>query len=770
MLLFILSALFGITPAQDLRAVVPQNDRSRIEQLIGLAKVWGTVKYFHPYLAYREIDWDRALVETLPQVNAAKTPQEYSAAINHLLSFLDDQNSYAEVGAGVKSANKPEPDVKEFLRLENGVLYVEPVAASIARNQDQEKYLKVLQKNLPLIDQAQSIIIDARGAGDEPSELFNFTFYDFLRQIFEHTLDVNITLGSYRSRMHNGYAPQIGTSSGGYYSSTITTAPETLMGKNKNKMLPTVLLVNEQTPLPATIISGLQATKKVIVLRTADSAREPGVKTFKMKLPDGVSVTMRTAELINPDGTVGFQPDILVSEIVGEDSSMKEALRIAGGGKVSATRKALVMANAPQIPPKDNPYAEMAFPNSEYRLLSLFRFWNVINYFFPYKDLIGKQWDEVLASYIPRLEACKDAADYQLTVRSMVSKIHDSHGFVTGTPASAKQWGLFVAPVSITRIQDQAVVNYVFDDVKNVKAGDTVLAVNGEPADSFIAKHAAYFSASTPQALARVLYTNFLRGPENSRFKLKLRASDGSIRETEVAATVTGNDPRWAYVDKKQKELPVFTVLPSGYGYVDLGRLNLGDVNKMFATIKDAPGTIFDMRGYPNGTAWEIAPRLTEKTNVPAALFSNPIWEAMNLGEADYINGTSFGFTQYLPERKGDVYKGKIVMLINEYAQSQSEHTCLFFEAATNVTFVGTPTAGANGDISYMVLPGNISVGFTGHNVRHADGRQLQRMGIQPTIKVEPTIRGLFVEKRDEILDAAIKFLESNKTKPKAKE
>ncbi len=477
--------------------------------------------------------------------------------------------------------------------------------------------------------------------------------------------------------MHNGYAPQTGTSSGGYYSSMITTAPETLIGKNKNKMLPTLLLINEQAPLPATIISGLQATKKVVVLRTADSEREPGVKNFKMKLPDGVSVTMRTAELINPDGTGGFQPHVIVPVVAGEDASMKEALKIAGGAKVSAARKDLVMANTPQIPPKDNPYSEMAFPNAEYRLLSLFRFWNVITYFFPYRDLIGRR-DEILSSYVSRFEASKDAADYQLTVRSMVSEIHDSHGFVTGTPASAKQWGLFVAPVSIAQIQDQAVVNYVFDDVKNVKAGDTVLAVNGEPADSFIAKHAAYFSASTPQALARVLYTNFLRGPENSRFKLKLRASDGLIRETEVAATVTGNDPRWAYVDKKQKELPVFNVLPSGYGYVDLGRLNLGDVNKMFETVKDTPATIFDMRGYPNGTAWEIAPRLTEKTNVPAALFSNPIWAAMNRGEADYINGTSFGFTQYLPDRKGDVYKGKIVMLINEYAQSQSEHTCLF--------------------------------------------------------------------------------------------
>ena len=97
-------------------------------------------------------------------------------------------------------------------------------------------------------------------------------------------------------------------------------------------------------------------------------------------------------------------------------------------------------------------------------------------------------------------------------------------------------------------------------------------------------------------------------------------------------------------------------------------------------------------------------------------------------------------------------------MLINEDAISQAEHTCMFFEAATDVTFIGTPTAGANGDVTFMVLPGNLAISFTGHNVRHADGRQLQRVGIQPTIRVEPTIRGV-VAGRDEILEAAIRYL-----------
>jgi hypothetical protein len=34
-------------------------------------------------------------------------------------------------------------------------------------------------------------------------------------------------------------------------------------------------------------------------------------------------------------------------------------------------------------------------------------------------------------------------------------------------------------------------------------------------------------------------------------------------------------------------------------------------------------------------------------------------------------------------------------------------------------------------DVTFMVLPGNLPVAFTGHNVCHADERQLQRVGIQ---------------------------------------
>jgi C-terminal processing protease CtpA/Prc len=102
------------------------------------------------------------------------------------------------------------------------------------------------------------------------------------------------------------------------------------------------------------------------------------------------------------------------------------------------------------------------------------------------------------------------------------------------------------------------------------------------------------------------------------------------------------------------------------------------------------------------------------------------------------------------------------VMLIDPWAISQAEHTCLLFAAATDVTFIGSPTNGANGDVTNMVLPGNLVVSFTGQEVRFPDGRQLQRVGVQPPIIVRPTIAGIRAG-RDEVLEAAIEHLRDRK-------
>jgi len=113
---------------------------------------------------------------------------------------------------------------------------------------------------------------------------------------------------------------------------------------------------------------------------------------------------------------------------------------------------------------------------------------------------------------------------------------------------------------------------------------------------------------------------------------------------------------------------------------------------------------------------------------------------------------------QTIPHSDQWKYKGKTVMLIDERTISQAEHTGLLLQAANKTKFVGSPTAGANGDVTNFVVPGGISIGFSGHDVRMASGGQLQRNGLQPDVLVVPTLNGIR-HGRDEVLEKAVEYL-----------
>ena len=75
-------------PADAQRSSV--SDSVRIARLASLGRLWGAVKYFHPALVSRPIDWDSALVAAIPRVRAATTRVEFTAAIDTMLAVLGD--------------------------------------------------------------------------------------------------------------------------------------------------------------------------------------------------------------------------------------------------------------------------------------------------------------------------------------------------------------------------------------------------------------------------------------------------------------------------------------------------------------------------------------------------------------------------------------------------------------------------------------------------------------------------------------------------------
>ena len=71
-------------------------------------------------------------------------------------------------------------------------------------------------------------------------------------------------------------------------------------------------------------------------------------------------------------------------------------------------------------------------------------------------------------------------------------------------------------------------------------------------------------------------------------------------------------------------------------------------------------------------------------------------------------------------------------------------------------TIVGSPTAGANGNVVAFTVPGGFRIAFTGMRVTGHDGQaQHHLVGITPDVPLEPTIAGVRAG-RDEVLKRAL--------------
>src|SRR5690606_28857522 len=102
-------------------------------------------------------------------------------------------------------------------------------------------------------------------------------------------------------------------------------------------------------------------------------------------------------------------------------------------------------------------------------------------------------------------------------------------------------------------------------------------------------------------------------------------------------------------------------------------------------------------------------------------------------------------------------YNGKLAVLVNENSQSQSEYTAMAFRAA-KATIIGSTTAGADGNVSTILLPGGLSIVISVIGVYYPDGVYTQRTRIVPDIYIEPTIEGI-KNGRDEVLEKAIEVI-----------
>jgi C-terminal processing protease CtpA/Prc len=565
--------------------------------------------------------------------------------------------------------------------------------------------------------------------------------------------DVPLRAPDQRGRLYSGFPPQEGTTSGGYYSGfytidgTLITPRDSLAGDRQ-----VVFLADKLSHLPGAAIALHDAGRaRIAILGTPSDAGV--VRSYDWSLPDSLEVTIRLTELLRAGNPIGSSVDTMLprSAEPGRDAGIQAALALFEG--FAAHRSPAPASWRPAAPAVPRRYTQAAYPPLAERMTAAFEIWAVGQYFFPYRDLTGERWDRVLTEYLPRFEAARDSLEYALAAAEMATRLHDSHVRIT-SPALQAHFGEASPPIFVRIIEGLPVVSHFTNDSaarsSGIRIGDVIVSIDGERAAARLRRAERYISASTTQALRRNAARRILAGPEGSRVELRVRGRG----EVERMVTLVRHERYWGGLPELAGRTgPVFRILAGNIGYADLGRMAPGQVDSMFDSLRHTRAIIFDMRGYPQGTAWSIAPRLTMADAPAAALFSRPL-----ASSPDTTERPQYSFVQQLPHTSKWRYTGRTVMLIDERTLSQAEHTGLFFEAANGTKFVGSPTAGANGDVTTVTLPGGLSMSFSGHSVRHADGRQLQRIGLVPHLRVEPTIAGIRAG-RDEVLDRALAWI-----------
>lgn len=744
-LLFILFPCTALCKFQE-----KTEEARRIDRLIALCKLWGTVKYFHPAIAYRsDIDWDAALIKTIPQVSAAKNSGEYGTAVQSMLDVLNDPLTELSQTTSVE----PQPNNKDqpfdYRLTEDGVMIVTAGNYFELYGEAARQKLRALTGE---IKKARAVIFDLRAAesgGDYGNGALVSSFGQIERLI--STLVIN-TYGE-RSRLYRGFEDDSPFSSGQYKSGFFTQNGKTITPAQNARDIPSVTILNKNSGLlPSTL--PLQMAGKGLIVFEGDAGRNSAGKTDSLDLGENLIARVRLSESVFEDGTGGdIQPDATVSADQSDSGkAMRTALELVRSFKPSIVVHKKLPSSA--APVKDKSYPQMPYPTLEYRLLAAFRIWNTVNYFHPYKNLITEDWESILREFIPKFEHAKDALEYDLTVAEMVTHIHDSHSYVNGD-ALNEYFGTGYPPIRVRLIENSLVITHFYDETAarsaGLEIGDIVLKVDGEDARQRFTRYEKYISASTTQSSADKAALAFMNGKDKSVLTLTVRSRLN--KEKKVQLTRKYEDYTTLY--HRERSGDILKILPGNIGYADLDRMTLEMMDEMFEKFKDTRGIIFDVRGYPNGAFfWFLTPRLTEKQNVPAALLETPI-----ISQFSPMPSTEAAYQLIQPAQPGKwIYKGKTVMLIDERSISRSEHTGLFFRAANGTKFIGSPTSGADGEVTTFSVPGAVTIGFSGQSVRFPDGKQLQRIGLVPDIPVKPTIKGIR-EERDEPLEKAIQYL-----------
>ncbi|AZA90639.1 C-terminal processing peptidase [Chryseobacterium nakagawai] len=388
------------------------------------------------------------------------------------------------------------------------------------------------------------------------------------------------------------------------------------------------------------------------------------------------------------------------------------------------------------------------FSSKQISLLELFRYWNYVEYFFPYKYETDQNWNDVLTEMIPKFLNINNDQDYQLTLAELVTKTDDSHAFLFSPLISLHLYGNRKLPVEYSYAEGKLVITKIndtrFHERTPFNIGDVIYDINGKTIPQMVNSLGKYIPASNSWGKVNKVKSKLLFSNSDS-LSVKLERNGQNmeiIAKTyfvkDIIIKKVPESQKWKFLDDEKK-----------IGYVHMGILAKDDVSEMYRNLKSAESIIFDLRNYPKLTIIPLSELLLPQSTT---------YYQFNFPETNYP-GKFYSRKNNIGRKNPDYYKGNVIVLVDENTQSQAETTTMMFKQHPKSKVIGSNTSGANGDIIKFKIA-DLDTCFTGLGAYYPDGRETQRIGIIPDILVKPTAEGL-KNSKDEVLERALLYIKN---------
>lgn len=385
--------------------------------------------------------------------------------------------------------------------------------------------------------------------------------------------------------------------------------------------------------------------------------------------------------------------------------------------------------------------------DSRLNLLTLFRLWNVIEYYAPNRSLTLHPWDEVLSTYIPLMGVETDGRCFARLYMRLIRELNDGHAYAP----IEMLFGQRMLPVWPLQAEGRLFVGYSGDSL--LERGDEVVAIDGEPISERLELLREYASRSNEASLRQALRFYGLCTRRDTAEVVRRRA--GACDTLRVATVPYGSvSPLY---DPAQLVQPPFRLLVDSVGYIYAGTFTREHLAEVGQTLPRTRALIIDLRTYPMNVDGALIALAGQ------SLCTEPVVAWQTLHQTLALPGLFFRQEQWLDNgfeegaaRCTETYKGRVILLVDEMTQSNPEFQAMAFQSCPQTLTIGSPTSGANGSIVWIPLPGQMT-SFSGIGALYPDGTQPQTVGVRLDVEVLPTAEGLQAG-RDEVLERALEL------------